>query len=111
MPSSTCERIANAIFRVEGGNKTKHPYGIMGHYTTDPRHVCIVTINHAWKDFEGKNGMTVSASTRHSNQSVKVDEVVTLPFIQFLGSRYCPPSCDPVGHRNWTNNVWRIINK
>jgi len=26
-------------------------------------------------------------------------------FITFLAHRYCPPSVDPVGHRNWIKNV------
>lgn len=26
-------------------------------------------------------------------------------FIQFLGCRYCPPSVDPEGHKNWVRNV------
>jgi len=27
-------------------------------------------------------------------------------FIESLADRYCPPSCDPVGNRNWKKNVW-----
>jgi hypothetical protein len=27
-------------------------------------------------------------------------------FIDSLADRYCPPSCDPVGNRNWKKNVW-----
>ena len=28
-----------------------------------------------------------------------------LDFITYLGRRYCPPSVDPIGHRNWVSNV------
>ncbi len=27
-------------------------------------------------------------------------------FINVLADCYCPPSCDPIGHRNWKKNVW-----
>lgn len=28
-----------------------------------------------------------------------------LPFIRYLGSRYCPPTADPQGYTNWVHNV------
>lgn len=28
-----------------------------------------------------------------------------LPFIRYLGGRYCPPSADPQGYTNWIHNV------
>jgi len=31
-------------------------------------------------------------------------------FIQYLGCRYCPPSDDPEGHKNWVKNV-KILSK
>ena len=31
-------------------------------------------------------------------------------FITFLGLRYCPPSVDPEGHKNWVRNV-KILSK
>ena len=102
MPSSTVNRIADAIFRAE--NSRNHPYGVMIPCTS-PRVVCINTIQHAWRDFEGERKETsVDDIRKHDLQ------LVSLPFIQFLGSRYCPPSVDSVGYRNWTNNVWRIYN-
>ena len=104
MPSSTVEHIADAIFRAE--NSHKHPYGVMIPCTS-PRVVCINTIQHAWRDFEGDG-----ARTRRNDLSLNIalGDKASLPFIQFLGSRYCPPSVDYVGYRNWTNNVWRIYN-
>ncbi len=100
---ATVNSIASAIFRSE--NSRKHPYGVMIP-TKDPRRVCINTINHAWVDFERqaiKQGQRATTPIDSSNR-------VSLPFISFLGQRYCPPSVDPVGFHNWTNNVWRILN-
>lgn len=108
LPSETVSRIADAIFRAEGGERTSSPYGIKSIKTTRPRHVCVVTINHAWKDFEGDG-----ARTRRNDLSLNIalGDKVSLPFIQFLGSRYCPSSVDSKGYQNWTNNVWRLYNK
>jgi hypothetical protein len=84
------ERLANAIYKAEGGAKTSHPYGILAHYKhTTPRQACINTIRHALRDFT--NG----------------------DFISFLGSRYCPVGAknDPTGlNKNWIKNVKRFYN-
>jgi hypothetical protein len=108
MPSDTMNRIADAIFCAEGGSKTPYPYGIKSVKTSTPRHICINTIQHAWKDFEGDGART----GRNDLQVIKpLSCKVSLPFIQFLGARYCPSSVDYVGYRNWTNNVFKIVNK
>ena len=104
MPSDTMNRIADAIFRAEGTH-SKHPYGVMIPCSS-PRVVCINTIQHAWKDFEGEHKETEKKVV--NGQPLRP---VSLPFIQFLGARYCPSSVDYVGYRNWTNNVFKIVNK
>lgn len=106
----TVSKIADAIFRAEGGTNTHHPYGIMIQ-CHNPRRVCINTINHAWRDFERQG--TKDSMTRHEDKDTnrEVCKYVTLPFIQFLGSRYCPPSVDAIGYRNWTNNVFKILHE
>ena len=80
------DKLANAIYYAEGGNKTKHPYGILTKYkVTTPRQACINTIKHALKDWNGEGD-----------------------FIAFLGSRYCPIGAknDPTGlNKNWVKNV------
>lgn len=80
------ERLANAIYKAEGGSKTNHPYGILAKYKkTTPRQACINTIKHALRDWDGKGD-----------------------FIVFLGSRYCPVGAanDPTGlNKNWVKNV------
>ena len=45
--SYTINNYANAIYKAEGGLKTKHPYGIMVKYRhTTSRQACINTIKH-----------------------------------------------------------------
>ena len=114
MPSDTVNRVADAIFRCE--NSRKHPYGVMIP-TANPRMVCINTINHAWRDFEGECKRESNTATRKSligledNNKLCLHGVISLSFIQFLGKRYCPPNIDPVGYSHWTNNVFRILNE
>jgi len=81
-------KLADAIYRAEGGARAKVPYGIMSvkvRNAAEARAVCIRTIEHAWCDY------AAAADTR--------------PFIHFLADRYCPPSVDPIGNRNWKHNV------
>jgi hypothetical protein len=86
MADINVERLADAIYKAEGGAKTAHPYGILTKYKhTTPRAACINTIRHAQRDFNGKGD-----------------------FIVFLGGRYCPvgASNDPKGlNKNWIKNV------
>ena len=100
---ATVNSIANAIFRAE--NSHKHPYGIMIP-TKNPRIVCENTIIHAWVDFELKQGK--NQRLQHADETKKI--VFSLPFISFLGQRYCPSCVDPIGYHNWTNNVFKIVN-
>jgi len=84
-------RIADAIYRVEGGSKAKAPYGILSvkvSNATEARKVCLNTIrnNHTRWIRAGKPGK----------------------FLDFLADRYCPKSADPVGNRNWKKNVKSI---
>jgi hypothetical protein len=84
-------RIADVIYRVEGGAKAKAPYGILSvkvKNTTEARKVCLNTIrnNHRRWQAAGKPGK----------------------FLDFLADRYCPKSADPVGNRNWKKNVKSI---
>ena len=83
-------KLADAIYKAEGGAKTRHPYGILKHYkTTMPRQACINTIKHALRDWNGRGD-----------------------FISFLGSRYCPVGCsnDNGTNRYWISNVHKFYN-
>lgn len=82
------ERLANAIYKAEGGSRTKHPYGILAKYKhTTPRQACINTIKSALRRYK-KSGSG--------------------DFIAYLGGTYCPVGAfnDPIGlNRNWVKNV------
>lgn len=72
------ERLCGAIYKAEGGAKTRHPYGIMQKYkTTTPRQACLNTV--------------ASAKKRYDTS----DE-----FISYLAYTYCPLDAE-----NWAKNV------
>lgn len=85
-------RIADAIYRVEGGAKARKPYGILSvnvKTELEARKVCINTINNNFARWQKQ--------TAQSN------------FLDFLANRYCPPSVDRVGNRNWKRNIKSIL--
>ena len=87
----TITNIVDAIYRVEGGTNTSHPYGILSHYNhTSPRQACFNTVKHAMYDYKVHN--------------------IDRAFIYFLADRYCPPSADKQGNLNWKVNMVRILN-
>lgn len=91
IPESQVSRIVDCIYVVEGGAKTKHPYGILSVKVRDAGHarqVCARTVRntHARWEAAGRPG----------------------DFLDFLADRYCPRSCDPVGNRNWKRNIHRL---
>jgi len=87
----TITNIVDAIYRVEGGTNTHHPYGILRHFTTTtPRQACFNTVQHAMHDYKVHN--------------------IDRTFIYFLADRYCPPSADKQGNLNWKINMVRILN-
>ena len=91
------ERLADAIYRAEGGAKAKKPYGILSIPVRDEAHarrICINTINNNVKRWEkaGRPG----------------------DYIEFLARRYAPvgASNDPNGlNHNWVRNVKAIYGK
>ena len=86
--------LLNAIWRAEGGHRAANPYGIkskrkLAHH--EARAIAIRTIENAHIDWnlDGRPGR----------------------FIHYLGKKWCPPSADPAGHRNWIKNVTSIYDK
>ena len=89
---ATDDQIANAIYRLEGGAKAKAPYGILSLKVSSPaqaRQICLRTI--------------ANSRTRWLKAGRPGDE------LDFLADRYCPPSADPVGNRNWKRNIHKMI--
>jgi hypothetical protein len=89
------ERLADAIYKAEGGARAKYPYGILTKYkTTTPRQACINTIRNQMK--------------RHAAHDCGKD------YLTCLRDRYCPLNAknDPKGlNKNWLKNVKYFYNK
>ena len=82
--------VVAAIYITEGSSNTKHPYGIIPRYiNTTPKLACWNTVS---------NFCIASKA-----------EKVNREFICKLGDKYCPPSCDPVGNKNWKRNMCLIL--
>lgn len=94
LPASAldAERIADAIYRVEGSGKARVPYGILTVKVKSKAHarqVCLNTIRNSHRRWleAGQPGA----------------------FLDHLANRYCPPSTDPIGNRNWRANIKSIL--
>lgn len=86
------EQIADAIYKAEGGTKARVPYGILSVKVKDAaeaRRVCLNTIRN--------NRVRWIKAGRPGE------------YIDFLADRYCPPSVDPIGNKNWKKNVKYIL--
>lgn len=89
--SYTNDQIANAIFIAEGGLNARYLYGIRSvkyKDIKDARQICLNTIRNNRRRFLQQNRYT--------------------EFLEFLGSRYCPPGLGGV-NRNWLGNVRKIL--
>lgn len=97
IPADYANRLADAIFVVEGGAKAKVPYGILSVRVRDKaeaRRVCLNTIRNNWRRWEeaGRKG----------------------EYLDFLARRYAPvgskndPKCL---NRHWLRNVKANLNK
>ncbi len=92
MENTEVERIADAIYKVEGGKKARAPYGILSVKVkgeVEARRVCQNTIknNHSRWIKAGRPGN----------------------YIDFLADRYCPPSADLKGNSNWKKNIRKFL--
>ena len=87
------ERIADAIYVIEGGKKTKYPYGVKSVNTrgnrSKARIVCINTIVNTHKRWIADNK--------------------PIHFLDYLANRYCPPSVDRVGNARWKKNIKKYV--
>jgi hypothetical protein len=86
--------IVAAIYIIEGGDNTRYPYGIKSVPVRDKaeaRQVCENTVRNNLVCWEraGRPG----------------------EYLDFLADRYCPPSVDPVGNRNWKRNIRSQLRK
>ena len=87
-------KMADAIYRAEGGAKAKSPYGVLSinlkgktpdEKKAEARKITITSIRNNWKRW--------LASDKSKD------------FVDFMADRWCPISADPVGNKNWKKNV------
>jgi hypothetical protein len=92
LENSTVKIISNAIYLAEGGDKTRHPYGVESvkvKNKEEARRVCENTIRNNYKRWmlKGSPGK----------------------FLDFLGDRYCPPKgLFGTNNKNWKRNVRKL---
>lgn len=87
-------RIADAIYKAEGGIRASKPYGILSIKVKNKDHarkICLNTIRNKYKNWQlaGSKG----------------------DFIFYLGSIYCPAAHDKKGNAVWAKNVNFFLNK
>ena len=87
------QRIADAIYKIEGGKKTKYPYGVKSintkHNAVKARIICINTIVNTHKRWIAENK--------------------PIDFLDYLANRYCPPTSDSIGNRRWRANIRKYV--
>ena len=92
----SCTRIVNAIYKAEGGNRTKYPYGIKSvscDSVTECRRICLNTV---------KNNVDRWMTARELGDN--------RDYLTFLWHRYCPPQANEL-NSNWLKNVKYFLNK
>ena len=86
-------KIVAAIYRIEGGEHTKYPYGVRSIETNGnverARTICAQTVSNQYIRWQ-KWGMTND-------------------FRISLADRYCPKSCDKQGNLNWRRNIIKLV--
>lgn len=86
-------KIADAIYKVEGGNQTKYPYGIKSINTHGDkilaRKICLNTIKNNYKRWQINN--------------------LNKNFLDYLADVYCPYSVDRIGNQNWKKNIHKLV--
>ena len=93
-------RLVDAIFPSEGGDKTEHPYGIKSVKVSgreEARQVALNTVRNNFKRWQAAGG--------------KWKDGQPISYFEFLARRFVPPEADPKGHTNWLINVPSIYNK
>jgi hypothetical protein len=87
------ERIANAIYIIEGGANASVPYGILSIKVANERHARTICLN----TIRNTHARWVESGARGN-------------FLNYLADRYCPPA-DSVGNSNWKKNIHSVLNK
>lgn len=94
LPQPEASRIVDAIYRVEGGARAKVPFGILSVRVSSLEEARKVAYN------------TVQNTHSRWEKAGRPGE-----YLDFLADRYCPPSDDPKGNRNWKKNIRHFLKK
>ena len=94
MSDSEANRIVDAIYRVEGSERAKVPYGILSIKVRDKAHARQICLN------------TVRNNYRRWSEAGRKGE-----YLEFLADRYCPRSVDPQGNTSWKRNIKLILKR
>lgn len=84
------ERLLDAVWKAEGGEKARVPYGITTVRVKSPNHARQIA----------RRTLTRALSERPD-----------LPWIEATARVYCPQEADAVGHVRWKKNVLFFYNK
>jgi len=84
------DRLLDAVWKAEGGEKARVPYGITTVRVNSPNHARTIARR------------TLTRALR---------ERPDLSWIEATARVYCPEKSDPQGHKNWKKNVWYWYHK
>jgi hypothetical protein len=87
-------RFADVVYRIEGGDKARKPYGVLSVKVNSKEHARQITKN------------SIRNNWKRWHKAGKPDT-----FIVFFANRWCPPSADYQGNKNWINNARKILNE
>lgn len=87
-------QVTDAIYLAEGGARAKKPFGILSVPCYDYETCRVIAYN------------TVRNNFKRWQAAGRPGE-----YLDFLADKYCPPSVDPQGNRNWKRNVRAILRR
>lgn len=94
--TNLANKIADKIYLIEGGAKTKHPYGVLSIKTSGnqdvARRICLNTIRNNYSRWQ---------------KSPKTND-----FLTFLGNKYAPVGADNDKNNlnvNWIKNIHKLV--
>ena len=96
------DAIVGAIYRVEGAERARVPYGILSIKPTDPKIVRNPASYRAWAKRICQN------TVRNNGRRWRAAGAPGC-FLDFLGDVYCPKISDLTGNRNWKANIHAIL--
>ena len=85
-------RVTDAIYRGEGSEMAKKPFGILSVPCYDYETCRVIAYN------------TVRNNYRRWQAAGEPGE-----YLDFLANRYCPEAVDPAGNKNWKRNIRSLL--